>query len=63
MSYTQINKTNNRGILHGYRSGLEATIVKDLQKANIPYLYEAVKLSYTKPQISSWLRSLGSLCL
>ena len=49
MSYTQINKTNNRGILHGYRSGLEATIVKDLQKANIPYLYEAVKLSYTKP--------------
>ena len=49
MSYTQINKTNNRGIHHGYRSGLEATIVKDLQRANIPYLYEAVKLSYTKP--------------
>lgn len=44
-----ISSSNTRGLKEGYRSGLEVTIANQLDKLNIPYTYEKVKLKYSKP--------------
>jgi hypothetical protein len=38
------------GIKHGYRSGLEDTIAKQLELMKIPYKYEERVVSYTVPE-------------
>ena len=37
------------GLLHGYRSGLEVQVAKQLENAGVHALYEARKISYLKP--------------
>lgn len=41
--------TKNRGILHGYRSGLEDRVAGELDAAGIPYRYEQDVIRYMKP--------------
>ena len=42
-----------RGILYGYRSGLEETIAKQIEAAGHPVVFEADKFSYTWPSRKS----------
>lgn len=37
------------GVKHGWRSGLEETIAKQLEALKVTYTYEELKLSYTVP--------------
>lgn len=37
------------GVKHGWRSGLEETIAKQLEALKVTYKYEELKLSYTVP--------------
>jgi hypothetical protein len=48
--FTRIPKVNLKvGLKHGFRSGLEETVAKDLEDRNIDYSYESLKISYTIP--------------
>lgn len=38
-----------RGIQHGYRSGLEERIARELQDADVPFEFEEHKLEYMRP--------------
>lgn len=37
------------GILHGYRSGLEEQVARQLRAAGVDVAYEAERIAYTKP--------------
>lgn len=39
-----------RGFIEGYRSGLEDSIAKQLEEANVPVTYESVKIKYVVPE-------------
>lgn len=43
-------KTSDRGVAEGYRSGLEEKIAAQLEALGCMAVYEAHKLSYTKPE-------------
>ena len=42
-----------RGILYGYRSGLEETVAKQIEAAGKQVLFETDKISYVWPERSS----------
>jgi hypothetical protein len=46
---TRPTTSAKRGILYGYRSGLEETVAKQIEAAGHPVVYEADKFSYTWP--------------
>ena len=46
--------TTRHAIKHGYRSGLEEAIAKDLDKAGISYLYEDKKITYQVNQVRTY---------
>ena len=39
----------NNGLLHGYRSGLEEQVAKQLKDADVEVYYESDKIEYLKP--------------
>lgn len=39
-----------RGVVHGYRSGLEEATAKWLEKKGVDFTYEQMKIQYTKPE-------------
>jgi hypothetical protein len=41
--------TSNIGLKHGFRSGLEDTIAKQIETANIPLIYEQERVAYIVP--------------
>lgn len=41
--------SKKRGIAHGYRSGLEEQIARQLAAAGVPVRFEELKLAYVKP--------------
>ena len=41
---------DRRGIKHGYRSGLEDKIAKQIHKAGLAVVYETDKISYLVPE-------------
>ena len=46
--------TTRHAIKHGYRSGLEETIAKDLKEAGISFLYEDKKITYQVNQVRTY---------
>lgn len=42
-------KTGNRGLVYGYRSGLEEQVARQLEEAGIDAGYETEKIAYVKP--------------
>jgi hypothetical protein len=46
--------TTRHAIKHGYRSGLEETIAKDLREAGISFLYEDKKITYQVNQVRTY---------
>lgn len=42
-------KNLQHGIKHGYRSGLEATVCKELDDQGVDYEYESIKIPYIPP--------------
>ena len=46
--------TTRHAIKHGYRSGLEEAIAKDLDEAGISYLYEDKKITYQANQVRTY---------
>lgn len=46
--------TPRHAIKHGYRSGLEETIAKDLKEAGISFLYEDKKITYQVNQVRTY---------
>ena len=46
--------TTRHAIKHGYRSGLEETIAKDLNEAGISFLYEDKKITYQVNQVRTY---------
>ena len=46
--------TTRHAIKHGYRSGLEEAIAKDLDVAGISYLYEDKKITYQVNQVRTY---------
>ena len=46
--------TTRHAIKHGYRSGLEEAIAKDLDEAGISYLYEDEKITYQVNQVRTY---------
>jgi hypothetical protein len=52
MTYKEANAVK-RGILYGYRSGLEETVAKQIEEAGHPVVFEADKFSYTWPARNS----------
>jgi len=46
--------TTRHAIKHGYRSGLEEAIAKDLDEAGISYLYEDKKITYQVNQVRTY---------
>lgn len=40
---------DQRGLIEGYRSGLEDKVADYLRSLSVPFLYEAVKIRYTPP--------------
>lgn len=44
-----MRKTSKRGLLHGYRSGLEDKVASQLEGENIPFEYEAFKIHFVQP--------------
>lgn len=49
---TRTTSKTARGIAHGYRSGLEKAVSKQLDAAGVSYEYEAAKVPYEKPASS-----------
>ena len=46
----KISKARANAIKHGYRSGFEHTVSKDLTEAKVKFEYETTVISYTKPE-------------
>ena len=46
--------TTRHAIKHGYRSGLEETIAKDLKEAGVSFLYEDKKITYQVNQVRTY---------
>ena len=46
-------RKTNHGIVHGYRSGLEDAISRQISDAGIDVLYECERINYTWPERSS----------
>ena len=46
--------TSRHAIKHGYRSGLEETIAKDLEKAGVSFLYEDKRITYEVNQVRTY---------
>lgn len=46
--------TTRHAIKHGYRSGLEEAIAKDLDEAGISYLYEDKRITYEVNQVRTY---------
>jgi hypothetical protein len=46
--------TTRHAIKHGYRSGLEETIAKDLEEAGVSFLYEDKKITYQVNQVRTY---------
>lgn len=44
-----IRSENARGIVEGYRSGLEERVAEQLKRAGVPAIYEGYTLRYMKP--------------
>jgi hypothetical protein len=46
-----VKKTSNdqRGLIEGYRSGLEEKVADQLRSLSVPVIYEATKVRYTPP--------------
>ena len=42
--------SNKRGLVEGYRSGLETAISRQIEQAGLPVLYETEKLHYIWPE-------------
>ena len=50
MKYHRPRQTSNQiGLKHGFRSGLEIAISQELDANKVTYTYEKVKLTYVKP--------------
>ena len=50
MKYYRPRQTSNQiGLKHGFRSGLEIAISQELDANKVTYTYEKVKLTYVKP--------------
>jgi hypothetical protein len=41
--------SDQRGLIEGYRSGLEDKVADQLRSLSIPIIYEATKVRYTPP--------------
>lgn len=52
MNYKEANAVK-RGVLYGYRSGLEETVAKQIEAAGHPVVFEADKFSYLWPERKS----------
>lgn len=39
-----------RGLVHGYRSGLEESVAEDLTSKGVGFSFEQTKIKYTKPE-------------
>lgn len=46
--------TSKHALKHGYRSGLEESIAKDLKEAGVVFSYEAIKIHYEVNQIRKY---------
>ena len=46
----KISKARANAIKHGYRSGFEHTVSKDLTEAKVKFEYETTVISYIKPE-------------
>jgi len=46
----KISKARANAIKHGYRSGFEHTVSKELTEAKVKFEYETTVISYTKPE-------------
>lgn len=46
--------TTRHAIKHGYRSGLEEAIAKDLKEAGVSFLYEDKKITYQVNQVRTY---------
>lgn len=49
-SNTSVHAKDRRGIVEGYRSGLEDKISKGLQKLGVPFRYESERIQFTQPE-------------
>ena len=49
-SKTSVHAKDRRGIVEGYRSGLEDKISKGLRASGVPFLYEAERIQFTQPE-------------
>lgn len=43
-------RTSDVGLREGYRSGLEETLAQQLERAAVPFAFEKLKITYTKPE-------------
>ena len=43
------SRSSNRGIIEGYRSGLEEKVAGFLRKRRVPYEYEPLKVPFVQP--------------
>ena len=50
---TKTTTSRQRGLMRGYRSGLEDTIARQIDEAGFVVLYETEKLSFTWPERSA----------
>ena len=56
MAKTPTLRGDARGVAHGYRSGLEDKVAKQIHSAGHSVMYEQVRLSYVKPSKPSTYR-------